>query len=204
MTTNLTEVQRGTLAKWLADHTPAEVDRALASRALLQQNVKVEALTDYDPKHGRVFKGVAVQGPAENYPATLEAYRASMLPAPERVVEEWLVDMSVLTIPRNDDDLSASLRLAAYTRQLAAYPADAVRAALLGRPWKFFPSWAELHGVLEEAVRPRRAAIARLEFEIQRAATAEPDRGPPASKEAVARIMQEVYGKKRVANGRGD
>lgn len=124
-----------------------------------------------------------------------------MCPAPDRFIEEWLVELSVLTVPRHDDDLSAALRLAAYTRQLAPYPADAVKAALLGRAWQFFPSWAELHAVLEDSVKPRRAAIARLEFEVRRASTPAADLEPPATKEAVARIMQEVFGKRKVGNG---
>jgi hypothetical protein len=49
------------------------------------------------------------------------------------------------------------LRLEAYARRLAGYPGDMVQQVLLGRTWRFFPSWHELQQQLEPMVREREA-----------------------------------------------
>lgn len=86
----------------------------------------------------------------------------AMIPAPPRMIEEWLAELSVITAKRADDDFSEELRLTAYTNRLAEYPADIVRHALLVHTWKFWPTWSELSDVCELLTSKRRAMIKAL------------------------------------------
>lgn len=78
-------------------------------------------------------------------------------PAEDRIIGQWLAELSVISAKREDGDMSETLRLHAYTRRLNSYPADIVWHVLLDRPWKFFPTWAELLELLEPAMEYRRA-----------------------------------------------
>jgi len=84
---------------------------------------------------------------------------AALQPAPVSAMEAWIAELSVLVPRRAEDDMTEELRMAAYVSRLAAYPADVARDALLGRTWPFFPSWAELEAVCEEAVADRRLML---------------------------------------------
>lgn len=62
---------------------------------------------------------------------------------------------------RKEDDRSADFSLAVFIEDLREYPADLVVAAL--RYWptcsKWWPDWADLHGVLEELMVERRGVV---------------------------------------------
>lgn len=75
----------------------------------------------------------------------------------DRQIKQWIAELSVITAKRADDDMSETLRLHAYSRRLADYPADLVKHVLLTETWKFFPTWAELHQKLEPLMKKRRA-----------------------------------------------
>lgn len=85
-----------------------------------------------------------------------------MTPAPVRMIEGWLSELSVIVARRTGDEFSEELRLTAYTSRLMAYPADVVRETLLVRTWKFWPTWMELQEECERLSAPRRHMLAAL------------------------------------------
>ena len=90
---------------------------------------------------------------------------AFAMPSVEQV-EEWLVELSLLAPRRADGDGNDLLRIEAYASRLREYPADVAREALLGRVWRFWPSWFELHEVCEELTAHRRAVCAAVDRAI--------------------------------------
>lgn len=86
-----------------------------------------------------------------------------MAPAPGQVIEAWLAELDAITARRPDDEVTAAVRLRAYTNRLSEYPADIARHALLGRTWRFFPTWEELRAICEQEMAERRAMVAALD-----------------------------------------
>jgi hypothetical protein len=84
-------------------------------------------------------------------------------PAPHRVIEEWIAELSVISASRGKDEMELGLMLNAYVSRLSLYPADVVRDALLVKPWKWFPTWDELRSYCEAKAGPRRHMIAALQ-----------------------------------------
>lgn len=105
---------------------------------------------------------ITVSGSPEARQAAATALAGFVTPAPERQIEEWLAELSVITRRKQDDDITERLRLAAYSSRLAEYPADVAREALLRHNWLFFPAWAELREVCEKLAAPRRAMLWHL------------------------------------------
>lgn len=122
--------------------------------------------------------------------------------APNRQIEEWLAELSVITRRRQDDEITEGLRLAAYSSRLARYPADVVAEALLRHKWLFFPAWAELEDVCEKLITPRRAML----WHLKNAPDASEEQREPVSEERRAEMA--AYAEKitrelaeRAANG---
>lgn len=115
-----------------------------------------------------------------------------MLPAPETLLEDWLATCGLRTVKREEESWIEDARLREYVRLLSGFPADAVREAVLGRAWHFFPSWGELRAVLDEVLAPRLAMKAGLEraLEVERRRAAEPEEVIPTAEE-VARARAE-------------
>jgi len=112
-------------------------------------------------------------------------------PAPKRKIEQWLAELSVISAKRADDAASEALRVEAYAARLSRYPADVVKAALLDRPWKFWPTWAELERVCEELSSPRRAMMSALRAGPKRE---EERRGPTDEERArIAALIEERF-----------
>lgn len=187
------------LAEWLSQRKPADVDRAAVSRAS-QRGVSLEV--DYSfrfPKDERgnslptvmTVRGCSVIGAEDARELALSDLTKLQQPAPQRAIEAWLAELSVITAKRTDDEFSETLRLEAYASRLRRYPADVCREALLGRTWKFWPSWAELEQVCENLSAPRKAMIRALGSEPREAYSEERER---VTAEAAARIMREVWG----------
>lgn len=174
------------IAKWLSRQSPADMDAAAVLRAQshgVGLAVKTETRFPSGPNGERlpmyeVAVGCRVNGDIASRDAALADLKHFMTPAPVRQIEEWLAELSVLVAGRGPDDLSAELKLTAYSSRLAEYPADIVRQALLGRSWTWFPAWAELEKVCMAAVGPRRQMIAALSR-------------PPEPKEGPRRIRTE-------------
>ena len=109
----------------------------------------------------QVAVGCDVEG--ENREAALADLRKFMTPAPKREIEAWLAELSVLVAKRPGDAFEESLRIEAYAGRLSGYPADVARSALLGKTWKFWPTWDELEKVCNSLESPRRVMIRALE-----------------------------------------
>jgi len=100
---------------------------------------------------------VKAGGTPEQRQTVADAIAETMRPAPRDTIEAWIAELSVIAPSRQDDEMTAMLRLEAYGRRLAGYPGDMVQQVLLGRTWRFFPSWHELQQQLEPMVREREA-----------------------------------------------
>lgn len=105
---------------------------------------------------------VSVSGDAASRQNAVAAIAGFFAEATTNQIEEWLAELSVITRRRQDDEITESLRLAAYSRRLSQYPADVAAEALLRHRWLFFPAWAELEEVCERLVTPRRAMLWHL------------------------------------------
>jgi hypothetical protein len=170
--TPLTIANADTAGQWLATKTPEEADKAMAS-LVRTFGVKLddEARVTYPQDGGFRREVVAIH--AKGKPLTAEQLSrvdGFFAPANERVIGQWIAELSVISARRADDDMSETLRLHAYTRRLSEYPADVVKMALLDKTWRFFPTWAELHEVLEPAMKRRRM----LRQSVQNVKPAEP------------------------------
>jgi hypothetical protein len=111
--------------------------------------------------------GWYAKGPDGGKAATADVVRKAMTPAPVDTIEEWLAELSVITARRAEDEFTGALRVDAYSRRLAGYPADVVKAALFEGKWKFWPTWAELAEVCDKAVAKRKAMAAALDIHAE-------------------------------------
>lgn len=161
MTTALTTPQRRAA-------TPTETNSQLRS---LASSRGVEIST------GKRFKGkydangacigselvpdvIRAKGSLADMAAMADDIADTMAPAPRPTIEEWLAELYVIAPSRADDEMTATLKLEAYGRRLAEYPADMVRYALLENTWRFFPSWFELEEKLKPMKQERDAMLA--------------------------------------------
>lgn len=175
------------------------MDRAAVSQAS-RRNVGLEVLCDYrfqkDERGNNlpfvtIVKGCTVRGSEADRIAVAEDLRKLCVPAPARAIEAWLAELSVITARRDADGFTEALRLEAYASRLRRYPADVAREAVLGRSWKFWPTWVELQKVCDQLHAPRKAMIAALEAKPTDEATEERTR---VSAERAAEIIREIYG----------
>lgn len=153
-----TVANKAEVSAWLAGKTPEQADKAMVS--LVRQcgaKVSVERRTMFPETGGFRSEIVAVHVHGEPLPKDqIDRLHGFLTPADTGQIERWIARLSVMTARRNDDDMTEALRLRAYTERLEEYPADVVKAALNEDLWKFFPTWQELHAVLEQKVRTRR------------------------------------------------
>lgn len=118
----------------------------------------------------------------------LRAAEQALTPPTEGMLRAWLAELSILLPMRAGEAGEQDLRLRAYSDRLRPYPADIVRAALLDRVWSFWPSWAELHPVLETCMATRRSAVAEVRAAaLPPAAEVVPVRDEPAKDRAARR-----------------
>lgn len=153
---------------------PEQIDVALDSLPVcVAQCLKITRTKRVDPKHG--FDGMSADyaplcrpsdlawSEVENFLAALDALCA---PAPKEKNVFEIGRMRVMTKSRAEDEETTEFILRCFAEDVAAYPADVMRAAC--RRWcareTFFPSWAELKADLDRLARKRyrlRAAVAR-------------------------------------------
>jgi hypothetical protein len=154
--TALTQLDEQTnIAARLASRQPADVDRMLVSQASshgveLREGSRLRPI--YDERgtflgNDVVPLGWYAKGPDGGKAATADVVRKAMTPAPVDTIEEWLAELSVITARRAEDEFTGALRVDAYSRRLAGYPADVVKAA--GRHGRSCP---------RSATRPLRSA----------------------------------------------
>jgi hypothetical protein len=153
------------MAAWLAARAPEDVDQAAhsqASRHGVELRVRFECRY---PEKGPSYQ-IAVDcrgaGSEEGRLATLADVHRLMTPAPGREIEGWLAELSVIVARRASEPMDEALRLEAYASRLRAYPADVAKAAILGKRWQFWPTWAELAGECDRLSAPRRHMLAEL------------------------------------------
>jgi hypothetical protein len=91
-----------------------------------------------------------------------EIVAAASAPARDEDMELWLSELGLVTAKRNMGDATAELFLVAYTKRLAAYPADIVRTTIQGWSGKWFPTWGELKDVLDARSAERGAIMTAL------------------------------------------
>lgn len=159
------------ITSWLAKQDPRDMDQVAVSRALSRDvglRVKYEGRYPEDGQSYTIAVGCEVSGSPENMAATLDDLVNFMLPAPVRLIEEWLAELSVLVAKRQDDEFSEELRVSAYSSRLAVYPADVVRTVLLEETYKFWPTWGELERRCKVLTSPRKNMIAALRRGPQR------------------------------------
>lgn len=202
MTTALTATDEAVVS-FLMQHTPAEVDKSLASRAL-SRGVKLTA--DFRLSGPEGTCNVSIRGfsvacrpdvdPMTAVQAEIEAIDRAMTPAPQQAIEAWLADLDVITAKRADDATGIAMRLLAYTRRLADQPADAVRHALTVKTWKFWPTWDELKAEIDSTTERRRLMRAALERFLSKPAPSREDRAMSrVTPEEADRIRAEVEAK---------
>lgn len=163
------------VVQWLEARTPSEVDKVLQSQAL-SHNVALRVR--FDTRSSRdsngsvttdfVVRGADAVGQIEDMQEMAAKVSSAMTPPDSARIEAWLAEMSVLVVKGKGDQFSDTLRIVAYAKRLAEYPADVVRAALLDHKWQFWPSWADLSDLCDNLAAPRRAMSAALASAINR------------------------------------
>ena len=93
-----------------------------------------------------------------------------------------LRSLTVLPGSARESDDEARVRTAALAEELRGYPADCVRTALR-QPWKYHPSWGELHAALEPLARWRMLLLGSLRRLDVQALTHQPAPEPEISQE---------------------
>lgn len=189
--------------QWLADRQPDQVDAAAVSR-VRSLGVGLRVAPEMQGRYGKggdwlgyVATGRTIctvdakVGGIAGIEAAIAEIEKFTLPAPETLLEDWLGRLALRTVKREEESWIEDARLTEYVGLLSGFPADAVREALLGRAWHFFPSWGELRAVLDEVLAPRLAMKAALEraLEVERRRAAEPEEVIP-SVEDVARARE--------------
>lgn len=137
-----------------------------------------------------VATGCEVSGSLSQAGAAAEIMRKTLTPAPQRDIEGWLAELSVLVARRPGDEFADELRLEAYAGRLGEYPADIVHHVLLRKAWKFWPTWSELEQECKAMVSPRRYMLAALENPNPEHPAPEPE--PRISGDRAQAIMEEI------------
>lgn len=188
------------IAEWLSNHTPEQIDKAAVSRASqfgVTLAVKYQTRFPRGPNGERLpavdfAVGCGAMGSEADRQAVLADLNRFSEPATIRQIEIWLAELSVISASRGREGAEAELMLTAYSSRLAGYPADVARYAVLGRSWKWWPTWQELEAVCEERAAPRRQMIAALKRPEK---PAEPEMRPPTQEEKarIAALVAEKF-----------
>lgn len=137
-------------------------------------------------------RGAKAVGPAAAC-ADLHARLVNTLsPPPARQIEGWLAELSVIVARRPDDEFTETLRVEAYAGRLSRYPADIVRDVLLGKTWRFWPSWAELEPLCEAATAGRKAMLSALAERARQGCPEAPHEPQPVDYEARRKAAAEI------------
>ena len=134
--------------------------------------------------------------------AMADAITETLVPASRDTIEEWLAELYVIAPSRADDEMTATLKLEAYGRRLAEYPADMVKHVLLSKTWRFFPSWYELEEQLKPMKSERDGMLAAcLRAQYPNEPTEPPEPPDRITKERAAEIMAEAGFKPKTFGG---
>lgn len=145
---------------------------------------------------------ISANGSLAEMAAMAEAITETLIPASRDTIEEWLAELYVIAPSRADDEMTATLKLEAYGRRLAEYPADMVKHVLLSKTWRFFPSWYELEEQLKPMKRERDGMLAAcLRAQHNPAPTNPTDKLERITAERAAEIMAEAGFKPKTFGG---
>ena len=183
------------VATWLAQQRPVDMDRAAVLRAS-SHGVGLTVRYEHRFPSGQngermpsyqvaVACDMSISG---NHAAALDDLKNFMTPAPVRVIEAWLAELSVIVARRPDDAFADELRVSVYSSRLSRFPADVARSVLVDYSYKFWPTWEELEKRCTALTAPRAQMIAALE---RGPAQPEPQRREPTAEER-ARIQAMV------------
>lgn len=188
------------IAKWLSSHSTADMDKAAVLRASshgVSLNVKTEGRYPSGPNGERLpcyFVAVCceIMGNDAQRKAALADLEKFQTPPSVCDIEKWVAELSVLTAGKGVIGFDADLLISAYSSRLREYPADVVRQSLLGKTWKWFPTWDELKKVCDSLASPRRHMIAAL---MRPAPDLEPKRRAPTrdEQERIAALIAEKF-----------
>lgn len=184
------------MVTYLSTRRPESVDKQVVSLAL-SHGVTLEPR-----KQGRYPKGpngeklsaydvvvdCTAYGTEERKRRALEDVARLETPADIRSIEIWLAELSVLTAGRGVDGANAELLVTAYSSRLTQYPADIVKHALLGKAWKWFPSWYELEKICEEKALGRRRMVQSLRHSSEE----QEQERPRATAEEAADVLRQA------------
>ena len=191
----VSQVDTNRVAAWLSKHSPADVDKAAASRALshgVALRVKYEGRYPTGQNGERLTYYVVAVGcdiaEGGDRKAALRDLENFMTPAPIRQIEGWLAELSVMVARRQEDAFADELRVSVYSLRLSLFPADVVKTVLLKRPHKFWPTWEELERQCQAMTTPRQHMIAA----IKRGPTPKEEPRRPPTDEERARIQTMV------------
>ena len=180
--------------------TPELLDQQLHSLAL-SLNVNLSGGKRLKPKYddGGAFLDndleavpIIASGDVVDLARFAEAVADTLRPAPRADIEHWIAELSMIAPSGALDRASITLKLEAYLRRLEGYPADMVHHVLLGKAWRFFPSWFDLKNDLDKMLQDRTAMLdACRPSKITRSAPPEEKR-ERVSAERAAEILAEV------------
>lgn len=200
------------VVEWMTSRPPHRVDRALEARlsALSDQKLVIHGTTMF-PETGPSwtrFDTVSVHGvlSEQDIEALRGAVEAAMVPMPRSMIAEHLTRLHALTAGSARGDRDHMARVAVLTDELEPWPADAVYAALR-RPWKWFPSWGDLHAELERHTAWRRALRASLD-RLRPGASSADDNAPTiderrAMGEKLSALARQIAGSQKPVERRG-
>lgn len=180
-----------TAAPWLARHLPSEVEAVVQSRAS-RHGVALRVKYDnrYPPEGGSysIAVGCECDGSVAAR-ASMEADLVNFLaPAEQRTIEGWLAELSVIVARRQHEAVDEEVRLVAYASRLSQYPADVVRYVLIGKTWKFWPTWAELERECLMYASPRVEMLRA----VRRPIPPTPPESTPPTPEERAKVEAEI------------
>lgn len=138
------------------------VDPWMGTKALL---ALLEPQVSFSVKWSQNLKDMKIQGYTVkgNTAEAVKLLKASLTPAPKDVLVKELTKLATKTAMRKEEQGDLKLKIAAYLEELEQLPADMAIHALKTWPrrpqGKWFPSWAELYGLVEPELRDRQLLL---------------------------------------------
>jgi hypothetical protein len=111
-----------------------------------------------------VDKGITFTGnpTPQQCQEAIREIEASLAPAPERTIQAWIAELDAVTVSQKGDEASIHVKLAAYTRRMSEIPEDIAERVLVGKSWKWFPTWYEIEEITAPLIEQREMMIRKL------------------------------------------
>lgn len=147
--------------RWLLDHKPEDVDRALRTSLRSSLNVGLQPHEEMKfPVEGGYrteLVAYSVSDADGNAGAALDRVQAALTPARVEQIEEWLAILQVATAGAKRSETGSLVALTLYAGALTQFPADVAKAACEHFTFhsKWFPVLADLIEHCERLANPR-------------------------------------------------